>query len=116
MSTHTYQLTRGFFDKSLRASTVVDLGFDRRELRIETSKGSCGIDTRATVVQVSEDGKSATYALNYGGGGDFSVKLGTPLAKPATEKNIRAQHEQSIADLAPTIAAAMAYYKQAVAA
>lgn len=81
-----------------RALSVLPLGFDRRELRIETRKHSFrgGVYCSATVVQVSEDGRSYTHAMSYGAAGDFSKTLAHEKAARATEKAIGTMHERCL--------------------
>ena len=102
----------------LFAETVVPLGADRRELRIDTRKGFRGLRTSATVVQVSEDGRSFTHAMGLGTGlGDFSRTLRQQDPKVrATEKAIRSLHADALTEIDATLAAARAHYAAKVPA
>ena len=82
----------------LFAETVIPMGADRRELRIDTRKGFRGLRTSATVVQVSEDGRSHTHAMGLGSRmtGDYSERIEEcDRSVRATEKTIRAMHERA---------------------
>ena len=96
----------------LRALTIIDLGSERRQLRIETSKCSFkpGVETGATVVQASEDGLSYTHSFSFGGEGDFSRRLCHNAALRGTERAISAQHQSVLAGVDAIIAAAKAHY------
>lgn len=110
--TYETKFDRDSQDKKFRGETVIPLGFDRRELRITTSKHPWNptIDTQARVVQVSEDSRSYSHVIGVAGTGDFSVKLrSNPLR--ATEKNIRVQHEEALKSVETLFAQALAHYR-----
>lgn len=97
----------------LRRVTRVPLGFDRRELRIETRRSIWRktLETSATVVQVHEDGNGYTHALGLGTGcGDFSARVAESAAR-ATEAAIVRQHDS--VDIAGVLARALAHYQRA---
>ena len=107
----TYEtiLSRGH-DKSLRAKTIIPLGFDRRELHVLTSKGSRGaIVCAAQCVQVAEDGRSFSFILF----GDFRKTLANSPAR-CTEKELSRVHAEGLAGIEACIAECRAFYaKQA---
>jgi hypothetical protein len=95
----------------LSAKTVVPLGFDRRELRIETSKSyNGGVDCSATCVQVDVDGFGYSCRLGLGGDGDYSKRLVVERDMRATEKNIRKVHAAALAQLDQVLAEVRAKY------
>lgn len=99
----------------LVAETRIELGFDRRELRIDTQKNhnhyGGGVKTGATVVQVSEDGMSYTHVFGLAGDGDWSRTLIHDKTARGTEKTITAQHSTALIDLEAIKAAAVAHYR-----
>lgn len=120
-STTALQITlgRGNSGKGpLEAVTKIPLGFDRRELQITTSKRSFspGISCDARVVQISEDGHFASFAMGLGSrGGDFSRKLAQAETARATEKNIMALHQEGIGSLDQVIVEATSHYTKKAA-
>lgn len=81
-------------DGTLRVSTVVALGVDRRELRIETKKSNGGrVKCGADVFTVSENGLVVYCRISFAGdrSGDYSKVLAAEAVR-ATEKNLRAVH------------------------
>lgn len=109
---HTVTIDRDR-DNALRASTVIPLGFDRREMRITTTKSiRGGIRSNANVVQVAEDGRSYSYAMF----GDFSTQLEADKGMRCTEKNVLAMHSRALEGIADVLATARAFYKQPEAA
>lgn len=111
---NAYTITRDAW-KNLRAQTRVDLGFDRRQLRIETCKSGAGIVSRASVLQQTEDGASWTHAFGLAGGGDFSERLSTVPGARCTEKALRTAHEAALRALPEIEARARAHYATATA-
>ena len=109
-----YTITRDAW-KNLNASTVIDLGFDRRRLRVSTCKGGAGIVSRASVEQVTEDGLGYTHAFGLAGGGDFSERLATVPGARCTEKALRTAHEAALRALPEIEARARAHYATATA-
>jgi hypothetical protein len=100
----------------LSAMTVVPLGFDRRELRVETSKSyNGGVDCSATCVQVDANGFGYSLRLGLGGDGDYSKRLVVARGMRATEKNIRAVHAQALAQLDQVLAEVNAKYTREAA-
>lgn len=99
----------------LRARSVYPLGFDRRELHVETSKSSPGLSCRATVFRVTDDGRVLEHAFGLGrpGSGDYRATLAQDRTGRATEKAVRTMHERCTAELAATLAAACAHYGKA---
>jgi len=76
----------------LSANTVVPLGVDRRELRIETYKTCNGrVKCNANVVTVEEHGYSHRMSFAGDRSGDYSKVLAVEAVR-ATEKNLRAVH------------------------
>lgn len=96
----------------LQAETALPLGRDRRELRITTRKNTVrkSLETRAIVVQVSEDGLTFSHAIGFGSGGDFSQRLAEAPGARTTEKALRNQHSSALALAQGTLAAACAHY------
>lgn len=94
----------------LKFITKIPLGFDRRELRIETGKASRGgIEVDARVVQLSECGRTHSHA--YGRGGDYSKVIGARAAR-GTEKALLDLHMHGLAMLDQVKAAALAHYQR----
>jgi hypothetical protein len=104
MKTTTWKGRDGF-----EAETVIDLGFDRRQLRIHTGKRSRGLQCTAHVVQVSEDGKSFTMVLFQ----DFNQIVVPVEKKRCTERAINDMHEKALMHVDTIIADAKLHYKQA---
>lgn len=95
----------------LRARSVVALGFDRRELHIETRKGGRGVSCDASVMQRTEDGRGLTHAFAFGGeGDDFRRTLASDPKARATEKALATMHAAALVNLADVVAAACAHY------
>lgn len=95
----------------LRARTVIVLGFDRRELHIETSKASRGVSCRASVYQKTEDGQGLVHAFAFGGqGDDFRRDLSRDPAARATEKTLTTMHAAALAGLPALLASVHAHY------
>lgn len=90
----------------LKAKSAIPLGIERRELRIETQKRSRGLSAHASVVQVSADGLSFTWAPFS----DFSESVEADPSARCTEKAIRAMHERALAKLPALIARAAKHY------
>lgn len=114
----TYQttLSRGFHDKALRAKTIIVLGFDRRELHIETSKAvRGGIESDATVYQRTEDGMGLQHAFGLAGGGDYSARLRHDPTGRATEKALRTMHEAALMQADEQVRKVRAFYGQPAA-
>lgn len=90
---------------SLRATTVIPFGYDRRELRITTYKRSTGgLVTSAQAVEVDPDGRSFRFTLFQ----DFNkVMLFSGLAR-CTERNIREMHELALRQADAVLAEAKA--------
>ncbi|MGZ8432799.1 MAG: hypothetical protein ACXWYM_00445 [Candidatus Binatia bacterium] len=89
-------------------------GEGTRTLRFSTSKDSRGnIKTTATVMTVRASGIQ-THVFGFGAaGGDFRVSVGAVLGKKATEKAVRAAHEEMMAaHVDHVIAQANAFYVQ----
>lgn len=107
---YVMQVKRG--RDGLEAETRVPLGFDRRELRITTGKGSRGVYTGCQVVQVAADGLGFSF-LMYG---DFGKVLNQDKAARATEKTIRTMHASALVGVDAVVADVMAFYGQKVAA
>ena len=100
----------------LFAETVIPLGTDRRELRIDTRKGFRGLRTSATVVQVNEDGRSYTHAIGARMTGDFSERIEEcNRSVRATEKTIRAMHERARLQADEIMTRARAWYAEQAA-
>lgn len=96
----------------LYAETVMPLGYARRELRIRTDKCARGLSADATVVQVSEDGRSHTHAFSLSrfGQGDYSKQLRLDQKARATEKAIRTMHADALRDVGAVLDEAHAHY------
>lgn len=96
----------------LKLITKIPLGFDRRELRIETGKASRGgIAVDARVVQLSECGRMHTHAYGLGAGGDFSKVIEVRPVR-GTEKALLDLHMHGLAKLDEVKGAAMAHYQR----
>lgn len=80
------------------------------QLRIETSKSSRGIQTRATVVWITKHGY--THAISFGDDGDYSRPVQTVQGR-ATEKKILEVHNSSLAYFDQIIADVARHYKVA---
>lgn len=100
----TYETTVKRNRDGLEAETRIPLGFDRRELRITTSKGSRGVYTGALVVQVTDRG--FTFVLCQ----DYRKTLAQDKAARATEKTIRTMHAAVLANVDAVVAEAKAFY------
>lgn len=97
----------------LEARSAFPLGFERRELRIHTYKSYYGVVSIATVVQVSEDGRSYSYAAGLGANvGDFNRRVFHEPKMRATAANIKRVHGDVLAGLANLLALAYAHYGQ----
>jgi hypothetical protein len=112
--------TRRNMHGQLVRETVIPLGFDRRELRVETRKHSFRpfIETSASVVQVSEDGRSYTHRFGMSRVPNPETcdyrKTVTSVQGRATEKALAAQHD--VVDFGALKAEAIAFYKPAAIA
>lgn len=94
----------------LRVRTIIDMGFDRRELHIETDKGyRGGIETSATCYQITEDGCGRQHAFGLAGGGDFSKQLKVSPAR-GTEKALLALHTEAMTTIEDTVKACVEHY------
>ena len=80
------------------------------QLRIETSKSDRGIQTRATVVWLTEIGY--THAISFGDEGDYSRPVQTVQGR-ATEKKILDVHTDSLTYFDTIIADVARHYKVA---
>ena len=101
---------------ALQAHSAFPLGFERRELRVTTSRSMGGeLVTRAICVQVSECGRLFTYAVGVAGRGDYGARLAAARVR-ATARAIEAQHARALADIGAQLAAAAAHYGRAPAA
>lgn len=95
-----------------RAETMIPLGFDRRELKITTQKrGSGGISTHASVVQIGEDGLSFTHVMCT----DYSQTIAHDRTARATSAAIERMHVGALAGIAETIEAARKHYRKPAA-
>lgn len=95
----------------LRARSVVPLGFDSRELHIETSKSAPGVSTGAAVHQRTADGVGLSHVFAFGGeGDDFRRTVSRDPKARATEKTLTTMHAAALVDLAALVAAACAHY------
>lgn len=104
--TVTYSRDR---DGKAQAETVIPLGFDRRELRITTRKSfRPGIQSQAQVVQVSEDGKSHSFAMFA----DYNTRLEEDRMARCTEKTIAAMHARALEGIEDVLTAARAHYEK----
>lgn len=102
---------------NLSATTCIPLGFDNRELRIQTRKHSIhgGIYCNAFVVTITPMGYS--HAIGLGAGGDFSKTLDQDRSARATEKAIRAMHQRClVAGAYAVLDEAIRHYPQPIAA
>ena len=91
----------------LHVKTVICLGTERRQLKICTNKSDrSGIVTRASVSQVSEDGRSFIHMLF----GDFSVVVLDNKTARGTEKAITAQHALALLQVDDLLAKVAAFY------
>jgi hypothetical protein len=99
----------------LRARTVITLGFDSRELHIETRKGSRGgVECSAAVFRRTADGLGLEHA--FGRGGDFRRTLKHAPNARATERTLRTVHEECTADARGVTWAALEHYGRTVTA
>ena len=98
-----------------RALSVALLGFDNRQLRIETRKHGIygGVYCNACVVTLNATGYS--HAIGVGRGGDFSKTLLHERGARATVQAIERMHRECMANAAAVLAEAIAYYPQPVA-
>lgn len=96
----------------ISAKTKFELGFDRRQLIIETGRSRPGLVAKAYVVQVSEDGHIETRAFGIGRCGDFSLKIAERAGARATEKAVRELHQEALGCAAQMKAAALTHYGQ----
>lgn len=95
----------------LRAKTTIVLGFDSRELHVETSKSyRGGVSCEATVFKVTEN--CMQHAMGLGRGGDFSRTLARNPDARATEKTIRTMHVGAMAGIDAIVAEATTYYAE----
>lgn len=95
----------------LRAKSVFPLGFDARELHIETGKSSPGVTCSATVFRRTADGMGLEHAFGFGApGGDFRRTLKTDPKARATEKTLSTMHAACLVDLPALMVAACAHY------
>lgn len=109
---HAFQVTRTPRGE-LQAQTCIPLGTDRRELRITTDKAyRGGIECEASVVQMSEDGRSYThaFAMSSHGKGDFRKTLATDRTKRATEKALATMHAAALAGADAVLQEARDFY------
>ena len=102
-------------DGKLQAETRIPLGFENRELRIETSKHySGGTATTAKVVEVTESGFRFAIGIGGSGKGDYSKTIAHERCR-ATEKAIERLHHKALAQQYAIEAEARAHYGQTVA-
>lgn len=103
---------RQYRDGSFQGTTKVPLGFERRELRIQTRKNTArgGVDSVAMVVQLNEDDAGFTFA--FGRGGDFFQTLQHEPKARCTETTVRRMHNLAISNLAGLIESARTHYVQ----
>lgn len=87
--------------------TKVDLGFDRRVLRVETGKATRGIACSASVVQMSPDGRTFSCVLFQ----DYRKTLVRDVNARATAKAVRTMHDAGLALLDTVIAEVREQYK-----
>lgn len=109
-----YQTTIGKDRNGItRALTSIPLGFENRELRIETRKHSIygGVYCSATVVTITPYGFS--HAIGLGRGGDYSKTIEHSRDQRATERAIAGMHAKCMAGADQILAAAVAHYKPA---
>lgn len=93
--------------------TTVDLGgFERHQLRIETTKCGGSVDTDATVVVLSEDGNgfTHTFGLRCLLSGDWRKTLIREQGVRATEKALKTQHAAALVCLDDILAQARGHY------
>jgi hypothetical protein len=95
---------------SEKAETFIPFGDERRQLNISTFKRTQGgLITTATVVQFAEDGITYSHAIGFGVCGDYNRRLFVTPQR-CTAKNVKAQHEQSLAIAGDILAEAEAWY------
>jgi hypothetical protein len=105
------KLSRGHDGKGpLTAKSIIDLGFDRRELVIETGRSTKGLQSEAYVQQRSADGLFVSRAFGIAGRGDFSAVVAQREGARATEKALRALHEQALDSLDFVLERALRHY------
>jgi hypothetical protein len=110
MTTYTTTVRRTMHG-GLEAVTVIPLGSDDRILRVATHKISGGrLMTDATAVKATAGG-----GFMWSPFGDYNKRIAIATAR-ATERAIEAQHAAALASIAPTVAEAIAFYAQQVAA
>lgn len=98
---------------NLIAETRIDLGADHRQLWITTEKSARGgIGCAASVMQVSEDGRSFThsFALSRFGKGDFRKTVAHDTTKRATVKALETMHAAALLTVETLLAEARAFY------
>jgi hypothetical protein len=104
----SYKLMRSIRG-DLEAESTIDLGFDRRALRVSTSKVSSGaIVTSAQCIQYDADRPGAFSFVFFQ---DYRATLTQQKAR-ATAQTIARQHLAALANIAPTLAACRAHYGQ----
>lgn len=82
---------------------------DGRELEITTHKGLCSgtLDSSATVFHI--DGNSRIHSFAFGARGDFRKTLFASKER-CTEKSVRLQHTQAVAQIEDLLAEIEAHY------
>jgi len=94
----------------LTAKSIIDLGFDRRELAIETKRSTQGLQSEAYVQQRSADGLFVSRAYGIAGRGDFSAVIAQREGARATEKALGALHDQALGRLDFVMERALRHY------
>ena len=99
-STPSIVLSRGYEGKGpLTLTSTIDLGFDRRELESEWKRSTQGRGSEAYVQQRSPDGLFVSRAFGIAGKGDFSAVIAQRPGARATEKALRALHDEALKGL-----------------
>lgn len=97
-------VTRG--RDGVEAKTVIDLGYDGRELHVTTCKRGCGgLSTMANVFTRTEGG-SLTCVLFQ----DFHARLAEDRTARCTDKAIRTMHAQALDDIEAVLTKAKAQH------
>jgi hypothetical protein len=105
------KLSRGHDGKGpLTATSIIDLGFDRRELAIETSRSTQGLQSKAYGQQRSGDGLFVSRVSGNTGRADFIAVVAQREDARATEKALRALHEQALDSLDFVLERALRHY------